>query len=154
MIVKVGKIEFDGKSLDVYQSMDEPLFVVWDVALSFGYSNVSEIEKFCECDEIIKGETSEVIDGWKSTTLFLTEHGLYNVLSQSKNITARKWRKIIHEELIQLRKNKNFTVADQFEDWNEQLDTLYYDEEKNIMMQSVTVAGGDVVQVAFNLETV
>ena len=32
------------------------------------------------------------------------------------------------------------------------LDTLYYDEETGILMQSVTVAGGDVDQVPFEEE--
>ena len=40
-------------------------------------------------------------------------------------------------------------VEDQFEEWDELLDTIYIDQETGILMQSVTVAGGDVEQVPY-----
>ena len=48
MIEKVGEIKFDEKILDVYSSMDEPLFIAYEVAEMFGYNDVLEIEGLCE----------------------------------------------------------------------------------------------------------
>jgi len=66
---------------------------------------------------------------------------------------ARKWRKIIHEELVALRRARGNSVVDQFNEWDRLSDTLYFDEETGIMMQSVTVAGGDVEQIPYVEET-
>ncbi len=150
MVEKVGAIKFDEKTLDVYSSMDEPLFVAYDVAMVLGYEDVKGIEELCEKDEFVIKFT--LLDGEKAAVTFLTEHGLYNVLSQSRNLTARKWRKIIHEQLIQTRREKSYDISGQFENWNDQLDSLYYDEETDAMMQSITVPGGDVIQLPFNRE--
>ena len=81
--------------------------------------------------------------------MFITENGLYNVLSQSRKPIARKWRRIIHDEIIRLRKSHNMDILMQFEKWDHELDTLYIDEETDILMQSVTVQGGDVEQVPY-----
>ena len=81
--------------------------------------------------------------------VFVTENGLYNIMSQSRMDTARKWRRIIHDELINLRRSRGKNVVEQFDDWDHELDTLYFDEETGILMQSVTVQGGDVEQVPY-----
>ena len=71
------------------------------------------------------------------------------MLSQSRKPIARKWRRIIHEELIRLRKSRGNDIVEQFEEWDHELDTIYIDEETGMMMQSVTVQGGDVIQVPY-----
>ena len=43
-------------------------------------------------------------------------------------------------------------IVEQFEEWDHELDTIYFDEERGILMQSVTVAGGDVEQVPYEEE--
>jgi hypothetical protein len=43
-------------------------------------------------------------------------------------------------------------VVEQFEEWDRELDTLYWDEETQTLMQSVTVQGGDVEQVPYEGE--
>ena len=90
-----------------------------------------------------------VVAGQRRTVSFVTETGLYNILSQSRKPTARKWRRVVHEELIRLRKAKDMNVIEQFEEWDHELDDLYYDEETDTLMQSVTVQGGDVDQIPF-----
>ena len=60
---------------------------------------------------------------------------------------ARKWRRIVLSELISLRKAKNMTIEEQFDEWAKQIDDIYYDEETGRLMRSVTVPGGDVEQV-------
>ena len=48
-----------------------------------------------------------------------------------------------------MRKEKGMTIVDQFDEWDDLLDTIYYDEETGMLMQSVTVQGGDVEQIPY-----
>lgn len=145
----VGHITFDKKQLDVYFSLDNPLFRASDVASMIDYSegNTWKMLEMCEQDE--KLNLPLVVAGQRRSVSFVTENGLYNILSQSRKPIARKWRRIIHDELINLRKSRGFDIAQQFEQWDHELDTIYFDEETGMMMQSVTVAGGDVIQVPY-----
>ena len=148
----VGTITFDGKLLDVYSSLDEPVFRASDVASMIDYSegNTWKMLEMCEADE--KLNLPMVVAGQTRTVSFVTETGLYNVLSQSRKPIARKWRRVIHNELIRLRKARNFNILEQFTEWDHEADTIYFDEETGKLMQSVTVAGGDVIQVPYDPE--
>lgn len=143
----VGTIKFMDHSLSVYSSLDDPLFRASDIATAIEYSdgNVWKMLEMCEADE--KLNLPMVVAGQRRTVSFVTETGLYNVLSQSRKPIARAWRRIVHEELIQLRKTRGMNIAQQFEDWDRQADNIYFDEETGMLMQSVTVAGGDVEQI-------
>ena len=145
----VGTITFDDKVLNVYSSLDNPIFKALDVAKMIDYSegNAWKMLEMCEDDE--KLNLPIVVAGQKRKVSFITETGLYNVLSQSRKPIARKWRRIVHEELIRLRKARNYNIIQQFDEWDHELDTLYIDPETGILMQSVTVQGGDVIQVPY-----
>lgn len=145
----VGTITFDNKNLDVYVSLDQPLFRASDVANMIDYSdgNTWKMLEMCEHDE--KLNLPLVVAGQRRQVSFITETGLYNILSQSRKPIARKWRRIIHDELINLRKTRDYNIVEQFEEWDHELDTIYFDEEKGILMQSVTIQGGDVIQVPY-----
>lgn len=146
----VGTIKFDNKLLNVYSSLDEPLFRASDVSDMIGYSggNTWKMLEMCEQDE--KLNLPMVVAGQRRTVSFVNETGLYNILSQSRKPTARKWRRIIHTELIRMRRAKNWDVTEQFDEWNHLLDDIYYDEETDTIMQSITVQGGDVIQVPYD----
>lgn len=148
----VGQIKFDNKLLDVYQSVNEPLFRASDVAEIIEYStnNVWKMLELCEEDE--KLAIPIVVSGQRRVVNFVTENGLYNILSQSRKPIARKWRRIIHDELIRARRERGLDIIARFEEWDHELDTLYFDEETGILMQSVTVQGGDVEQVIYRGE--
>lgn len=145
----VGTITFDKRQLDVYSSLDEPIFRATDVAKMIDYSegNTWKMLEMCEEDE--KLNLPMVVAGQRRSVSFVTETGLYNVLSQSRKPIARKWRRVIHDELVKMRKVKNFNILQQFDEWDHEADTLYIDEETGILMQSVTVQGGDVIQVPY-----
>ena len=74
----------------------------------------------------------------------VTEMGLYNILSQSRKPIARKWRRIVHSNLIMMRKNNKLTIDGQFEEWDAMVDNLFIDPETGILMEFKTVQGGDV----------
>lgn len=145
----VGIIKFDNKILSVYSDLDNPLFKASDVASMIDYSdgNTWKMLEMCEHDE--KLNLPMVVAGQRRNVSFVTENGLYNILSQSRKPIARKWRRVIHNELIEIRRSRDMTVVDQFDEWDHALDDIYFDEETGMLMQSVTVQGGDVIQVPY-----
>ena len=124
MTDKVGTIVFDNVSLDVYSSLNEPLFKATDVASTIEYSdgNAWRMANLCENDE--KLNLPMVVAGQRRSVAFITETGLYNVLSQSRKPIARKWRRIIHDEIIQLRKQRGLDIIQQFEEWDVRESTI------------------------------
>lgn len=98
----------------------------------------------CEEDEKLK--LPLVVAGQRRSVNFVTENGLYNILAQSRMEIARSWRRVVHDELINMRKEKGRNIAEQFEEWDHAMDNIYFDEETGQLMQSVTVPGGDVIQ--------
>lgn len=145
----VGSIIFGGRKLDVYASLDEPLFKASDIADLIDYSdgNTWKLLEVCEEDEKLK--LPLVVSGQTRMISFVNEHGLYNVLSQSRKPLARGWRRLVHDELIRMRRQNNKNVVEQFQDWDHALDHIYFDELTGILMESVTLPGGDVDQIPY-----
>lgn len=89
--------------------------------------------------------------------LAVNELGIYEALFASRKLEARKFRMWAGTVMQKLRKNVGLhgyevmqmtdpEIQDRIDDI---LDTLFWDDEKQMLMQSVTVAGGDVDQVPF-----
>lgn len=89
--------------------------------------------------------------------LAVNEIGVYEALFASRRLEARKFRYWSAKVMQKLRSNvglEGYEVMRMTEpDVQDQidciLDSLYYDDEKKCIMQSVTVQGGDVEQVPF-----
>ena len=89
--------------------------------------------------------------------LAVNEIGIYEALYASRRLEARKFRRWSGTVMQKLRDRvglKQYEVMRMTEpeiqdDIDHILDTLYWDEEKKCVMQSVTVQGGDVEQVEF-----
>ena len=145
----VGSIRFKNYTLPVYGDLDEPLFKAADVAemLDYGSNNVWNLTSICEEDE--KLILPAMVGGQRRKVTFLTETGLYNTLAQSRKPIARAWRRVIHEDLIALRRSKGMNISEQFEEWDHRADDIYFDEETGMLMRSVTMPGGDVEQVPY-----
>lgn len=58
----------------------------------------------CEEDEKLK--LPLVVAGQRRSVNFVTENGLYNILAQSRMEIARSWRRVVHDELINMRKER------------------------------------------------
>lgn len=151
-IEKVGTIVFDKVCLDVYSSLDEPIFRASDVASAIEYSDGNTWKLLATCENDEKLNLPLVVAGQRRSISFITENGLYNVLAQSRKPIARKWRRIVHDEIIRLRRERSMNILEQFEDWDERLDAIFIDPKTGILMQSVTVQGGDVEQVPYSEE--
>lgn len=145
----VGQIKFDGYILDVYNDLNVPFFLAVEVAKLLDYSagNTAEMLRVLEPDEHLLVTLQR--SGQRRQVRMISEIGLYNILSQSRKPIARKWRRIIHSNLVMMRRNNRLTIDGQFEEWDAMLDDLYIDPETGILMQSVTVRGGDVEQIPY-----
>lgn len=152
-MIKNGQIEFNDQYLDIYGTVDSPCFIAVDVAKLVDYSvgNTQEMLKLVESDEkfwsMVKPLTKR--GGNRKMVWFVTELGLYNILSQSRKPIARMWRRVVHQELVDRRRAKGMTIEDQFDEWDDLLDTIYVDQDTGVLMQSVTIPGGDVEQVPY-----
>lgn len=92
--------------------------------------------------------------------LAVNEAGIYQALFASRKLEARKFQLWTFDILKKLRKNvglQGYEVMRMTEpDIQEQidwiLDSLYWDEERGCLMESYTVAGGDVEQRPFDVD--
>ena len=91
------------------------------------------------------------------TMLAVNEIGIYEALYASKRLEARKFRRWSAEVMKKLRTNvglkgyevMKMTEPDIQEKIDNILDTIFYDSDTGVLMQSVTTLGGDVEQVPF-----
>lgn len=145
----VGEIKFKNCVLAVYGDLDAPLFRAQDVAdlIEYGSGNVWNLVNLCEDDEHML--LPVMVGGQRRKVTFITETGLYNILSQSKKPIARAWRRVVHEELIALRRSQGKDISEKFKEWDHMADNIYFDEERGCLMRSITVQGGDVEQVPY-----
>ena len=89
--------------------------------------------------------------------LAVNELGIYEALFASRRLEARKFRMWAGTVMQKLRAHvglqgyevMRMTEKDIQDEIDDLLDTLFYDEETNTIMRSVTVQGGDVEQVVF-----
>ena len=89
--------------------------------------------------------------------LAVNELGIYEALFTSRKLEARKFRRWSATVMQKLRSRvglegyevMRMTESEIQDDIDHILDTLYWDEDKKIVMQSVTVQGGDVEQIPF-----
>ena len=95
---------------------------------------------------------------WKTHwMLAVNELGIYEALFASRRLEARKFRMWAGTVMQKLRTRvglqgyevMRMTDKDIQDEIDDILDTLFWDEEKKCVMQSVTVQGGDVEQVPF-----
>ena len=126
-----GSISFGGKRLNVYGDLDAPLFKAKDISHAIGYSSGNEWRMLEMCEEDEKLKLPLVVAGQRRSVNFVTENGLYNILAQSRMEIARSWRRVVHDHAM---------------------DNIYFDEETGQLMQSVTVPGGDVIQIPYEKE--
>ena len=91
--------------------------------------------------------------------LVVNELGIYEALFASRRLEARKFRMWAGTVMQKLRKNvglegyevMRMTEPEIQDEIDNILDTLYWDDEKKCVMRSVTVQGGDVDQVPFDI---
>ena len=91
--------------------------------------------------------------------LAVNELGIYEALFASRRLEARKFRMWAGRVMKRLRSQvglegyevMRMTDKDVQDQIDHMLDTLFWDDEKKMLMQSVTIAGGDVDQIPFEI---
>lgn len=107
------------------------------------------------CDLGSKGVTSKARKTQRM--LAVNEIGIYEALFASRRLEARKFRRWSADVMKKLRSNvglegyevMKMTEPDIQEKIDNILDTIFYDPDTGVLMQSVTTLGGDVDQVPF-----
>lgn len=103
------------------------------------------------------GSTDVVKSKFTVHMLAINELGIYEALFASRRLEARKFRMWAGTVMQKLRKNvglEQYEVMRMTDPAIQQeidymIDSLYWDEERNCVMQSITIQGGDVDQVPF-----
>lgn len=78
----VGYVNFDGKVIAAYDNLDEPIFLLRDVAELLGYrlDHAARLADLCEPDEVL--DVKKKLHGKMCNLKAVNETGLYNILSQ------------------------------------------------------------------------
>jgi len=113
------KTDFLGKSLSVFGTPDEPLFLAKEVADMLGHTNISMMVKSVSEDERHKHSLGRQGNAW-----FLTEYGLYELLMQSRNPIAKQFKQGIKQILKDIRQKGFYAAPSATADTERIIDTL------------------------------
>lgn len=102
----IGNYEFLGKTISIYNTIENPLFLAKDVAEWIEHSNSRMMLKTVDEDE--KVVNIVYTHGGNQETWFLTEDGLYEVFMQSRKPIAKQFKKKIKEILKEIRKTGHY----------------------------------------------
>lgn len=105
-----------GKELNVYGSIQEPLFLAKDVATWIGHSDSQKMVMMVDDDERLLRTLFGA--GQNRDVWFLTEYGLYEVLMQSRKSIAKQFKKEVKKILKEIRQNGGYLVATEEDDEN------------------------------------
>lgn len=105
----ISKSTFLGKEIDVYGTVEEPLFKAKDVAEWIEHSDPSKMAESLDADE--KLLRTMFVAGQNREVLFLTEDGLYEVLMLSRKPIAKQFKKGVKEILKSIRKTGSYSVT-------------------------------------------
>lgn len=149
------------RSSDVSQRLDSDMMIKIKVDRKSTVAN-SNIEDEEDDDQYYyRFDTdSNVVNSRGAKTFHMiavNEMGIYEALYASRKLEARKFRKWSASVMQKLRRKigleqyevMRMTDKDIQDEIDYILDSIYYDEETGKLMQSVTVAGGDVEQIEF-----
>lgn len=103
------KSTFLGKEIDVWGTFENPLFRASDVADWLHNTNVSNMVKKVDEDEVTKFN----LGSRQGETLFLTENGLYEILMLSRKKEAKQFKKGVKKILYEIRTKGGYIATTQ-----------------------------------------
>lgn len=149
------------RSSDVSQRLDSDMMIKIKVDRKSTVANVNIEDEEDDDQYYYRFDTdSNVVNSRGAKTFHMiavNEMGIYEALYASRKLEARKFRKWSASVMQKLRRKigleqyevMRMTDKDIQDEIDYILDSIYYDEETGKLMQSVTVAGGDVEQIEF-----
>lgn len=103
------KSTFLGKEIDVWGTFENPLFRASDVADWLHNTNVSNMVRKVDEDEVTKFN----LGSRQGETLFLTENGLYEILMLSRKKEAKQFKKGVKAILHEIRTKGGYIATQQ-----------------------------------------
>ena len=149
------------RSSDVSQRLDSDMMIKIKVdrKSTVANANIEDEEDNDQCYYRFDTDSNVVNSRGAKTfhMIAVNEMGIYEALYASRKLEARKFRKWSASVMQKLRRKigleqyevMRMTDKDIQDEIDYILDSIYYDEETGKLMQSVTVAGGDVEQIEF-----
>lgn len=128
----INRSQLFGYEINVYGSVDEPLFLAKDVALWIEHSNARMM--LASVDEDEKVVRIAYTHGGNQKTWFLTENGLYEVLMLSRKPIAKQFKKGVKEILRTIRKTGKYSSFQVPKTFSEALQ-LAADQQRKIEKQ-------------------
>ena len=113
-------IDIKGHNLDIYGTVEDPLFLAVDVAKMIDYSVGKTGQMLTTVAPDEKLTTTIYRSGQGREMWFLTEYGLYEVLMQSRKPIARRFKSAVKDILRDLR----LSGKGDFEEWLNHSDPL------------------------------
>lgn len=101
ILTVIQETEILGKKIQMYNSIENPLFLASDVAEWIEHSQTSKMVKSVDDDEKLMGTL--FLSGQNRDAWFLTEDGLYEVCMQSRKPIAKQMKKEIKQYLKSIR---------------------------------------------------
>ena len=101
VLTVIQETEILGKRIQMYNSIEYPLFLASDVAEWIEHSQTSKMVKSVDDDEKLMGTL--FLSGQNRDAWFLTEDGLYEVCMQSRKPIAKQMKKEIKQYLKSIR---------------------------------------------------
>lgn len=89
LLTVIQETEILGRNVNLYLSIEEPLFEASEVASWLGIKNVSQMFKQAEIDESEKAIFLKYTLGGNQKVLFITEDAMYEVLMGSRKPDAK-----------------------------------------------------------------
>lgn len=99
----IQKTEILGRKVNLYKSIENPLFEASEVANWLSIKNVSQMLKQADISEDEKGIFLKYTHGGNQSSLFITEEAMYDVLMSSRKTEAKEMKKEIKKYLKQIR---------------------------------------------------
>lgn len=103
----INKSTFLDKEIDVWGSIEHPLFRAKDVASWLAIKNVPDLVKRVDGDEVHRFNLGSL----QGDTWFLTEDGLYEVLMQSRKPAAKQFKKGVKQILHEIRTKGGYIAS-------------------------------------------
>ena len=116
------KTDFLGKSLSVFGTPDEPLFLAKEVAKILEHSDVHKMVQCVDDDEKVRNNVPTL--GGTQNAWFLTEYGLYELLMQSRKPIAKQFKQGIKQILKDIRQKGFYAAPSATADTERIIDTL------------------------------
>lgn len=132
---KAQNIKQTFTDLRVFNTHSEPLFLANDIGVIIGASNVNQMVKNYTATEKISGH---IIDhkGRTSKKIFLTKHGIYRILFNSKTKLAEVFRGFIYKLIDHMFYNENTTLK--------KIIKIYAADNKELVVESILELNNNV----------